>query len=255
MMRLLIVLLTTLIAPPVLAQNAADAYYDLTEMAKARVALQSSHGSQTNALILAEHLEIHSNDGDPLAVWEAQGWVGGDIQKLWFKTNGEYEPDEGRFEEAEVQGLYSRAVNPFWHLQVGLRHDIKPDPSRTYAVVGVQGVATYWFELDGQVFLSDQGDIFARLEAGYEFRITQRLMLQPQIELNGAFSDDEDISVGRGLSTVEAGLRLRYEFNREFAPYIGVSWRSAFGKTEDFIGVEGEDSDQVSWVAGIRFWF
>lgn len=255
MIRLLVVLLVALAASPTLAQNAADAYYDPAEMAKARAALKSGHGSQINTLILGERLEVHSNDGDPLTVWEAQGWIGSDIQKLWFKTEGEYETDEGRFEEAEVQALYSRAVNAFWDLQAGLRHDIKPDPSRTYAVIGAQGVAPYWFELDGQLFLSNEGDISARLEAEYEFRLTQRLMLQPRIELNAALSDDEDIGMGSGLSTTEAGLRLRYEITREFAPYVGVSWNRAFGKTEDFIRAEGEDSDQVSWVAGIRFWF
>ena len=224
-------------------------------MAEARNSLKSSHGSQISALFLGERLEYHSNDGDPLVVWEAQAWVGGDIQKLWFKTEGEYETDDGRFEEAEFQALYSRAVSSFWDLQAGVRYDIEPDPSRTYLVVGAQGLAPYWFELDGQLFLSDQGNLSARFEAEYEFRLAQRLLLQPRIELNGAFSDDEEIGVGSGLSTAEIGLRLRYEITREFAPYVGVSWNRAYGKTADFIRAEGEDSSQFSWVAGIRFWF
>ena len=255
MIRLFIIFLVAFSASPTVAQNAADAYYDPAEMAKARAALKSGHGGQISTLILGERLEYHLDDGDPLTVWEAQGWVGGDIQKLWFKTEGEYETDEGRFEEAEVQALYSRAVNPFWDLQAGVRRDIQPDPSRTYAVIGAQGVAPYWFELDGQLFLSDEGKVSARLEAEYEFRLTQRWMLQARVELNGAFSDDEDIGVGSGVSTAEAGLRLRYEVSREFAPYVGASWNRAFGKTEDLIRAEGEDSDQFSWVAGIRFWF
>lgn len=255
MIRLLMILLVTVAGSNTLAQHPADDHYDPTAMAKARAALKSGHGSQINTLVMVERLEYHSNDGDPLAVWEAQGWVGGDARKLWFKTEGEYEADHERFEEAEVQALYSQAITPFWDLQAGARHDIKPEPSRTYAVVGAQGVAPYWFEIDGQLFLSDEGDLSARLEAEYEFRLTQRLMLQPRIELNGAFSDDEELGVGSGLSTFEAGLRLRYEILREFAPYVGVSWNRAFGKTEDFIRAEGEDSDQVSWVAGIRFWF
>ncbi|MCR9259461.1 MAG: copper resistance protein B [Pseudomonadaceae bacterium] len=255
MNRVVISLLVTFIASSVFAQNAADAFYDPAEMAKARAALKSNHGGQLNSLILGERLEYQSNDGNPLSVWEAQGWVGGDIQKLWFKTEGEYEVDEGRFEEAEVQALYSRAISPFWDLQAGIRHDIKPDPSRNYAVIGAQGLAPYWFEFDGQLFMSDEGDLSARLEAEYEFRLTQRLMLQPRLELNGAFSDDEDIGVGSGLSTAAAGLRLRYEITREFAPYIGISWNRTFGKTQDFVRAEGEDSDQVSWVAGVRFWF
>ncbi len=143
-----------MLAGRVFAQNAADEFYDADEMAKARAALKSGHGSQINSLILGERFEYQSNHGEALAVWEAQGWIGNDIEKFWVKTEGEYELDEGRFEEAEVQALYSRAVSPFWDLQIGVRHDIKPDPSRTYAVIGAQGLAPHWFELDGQLFLS-----------------------------------------------------------------------------------------------------
>lgn len=255
MIPLLLTLLLSLAATPVLAQNAADSYYDPTEMAKAREALKSEHGDQINTLILGERLEYQSNDGDSLMVWEAQAWLGGDSEKLWFKTEGEYDAEHGRFEEAELQALYSKAVSPFWDLQIGIRHDFEPEPTRTYAVAGAQGLAPYWFELDGQLMLSDKGDLSVRLEAEYEFRISQRLILQPRLELNGSFSDDEDVSVGSGLSTAQAGLRLRYEISREFAPYVGVSWNRAFGRTEDFVNAEGEDSDQVALVAGIRFWY
>jgi len=239
----------------VLAQNAADAFYDPAEMAKARTALKMGHGSQINTLILGERLEYHSNDGNALTVWEGQGWVGGDTQKLWFKTEGEYAVEESRVEEAELEVLYSRAVSPFWELQAGLRQDIKPSPSRTYAVIGTQGLAPYWFEFDGALFLSNQGDISARIEAEYEFRLSQRLLLQPRVELNAAFSDDEAISVGSGLSSIQAGLRLRYEVAREFAPYVGIAWVRSFGETKDFQRIDGEDVNQVSIVAGVRFWF
>ena len=243
------------LTPDAFAQNAADAYYDPEEMAESRAALKANHGAQINSLVLGERLEYHSNDGDPVIVWEGQGWIGGDLQKLWVKTEGEYTTNEDRFEEAELQALYSRAISPFWELQAGIRHDIKPDPSRSYAVIGVQSLAPYWFELNGALFLSDEGDISTRLEAEYEFRLTQRMMLQPRIELNAAFSDDEAIGVGSGLSTAEAGLRLRYEVAREFAPYVGVSWSRSFRNTKDIRRVDGEDTSQVSFVAGMRFWF
>lgn len=242
-------------ATPAIAQHAADDYYDPLEMAKARAALKASHGNQINTLIIGERLEYLSGEGKPLAVWEGQGWVGKDLQKLWVKTEGEYNIEDSEFEEAEVQALYSRAISPFWDLQAGLRHDINPNPSRTYAVVGAQGLAPYWFELDGAFFLSDEGDVSVRLEAEYEIRFTQRLILQPRIELNAAFSDDDDIGVGSGLSTAQAGLRLRYEVRREFAPYVGVSWNRAFGNTKDFKQAAGENTSEVSWIAGVRFWF
>lgn len=255
MTRIVLAILIYCNTGQLLAQNAADAYYDPAEMAKAREALKAEHGNQINALILGERLEYQPNEGDPMAVWEAQAWVGGDIQKLWFKTEGEYNTEEGQFDEAELQALYSRAVSPFWDLQIGIRHHFRPDPTLTYAVVGAHGLAPYWFELDGQVFFSDEGDVSARLEAEYEFRLTQKLKLQPRIELNGAFSDNESISMGSGLSTAEAGLRLRYDISRGFSPYVGVSWSQTFGKTEEFVRANGEDSNRTAWVAGIRFWF
>ena len=149
----------------------------------------------------------------------------------------------------------SSAISSFWDLQGGLRHDIKPSPSRSYGVIGVQGLAPYWFEVDAALFLSDKGDLSARLEAEYEIRLTQRAVLQPRVELNGSFSDDRAIDVGSGLSTADFGLRLRYEVAREFAPYIGVSYTRSFGDTKDFQRDDGDDTDQVSFVAGLRFWF
>ena len=238
-----------------IAQNAADRYYEPAEMAAARTAVKQEHGSQFTSLIMAERLEYHLNDGEPEIVWDAQVWIGGDIHKFWFKTEGDYATEGERFEEAEIQALYSRAISPFWDLQVGVRHDVKPNPSRSYAVIGAQGLSPYWFALDGALFLSDKGIISVRLEAEYEFRLSQRLLMQPRVEFNAAFSDDEEIGIGSGLSTVEVGLRLRYEVVRELAPYIGVSWARSFGDTAAFQRAVGEDTDQVSIVAGVRFWF
>ncbi len=255
MIRALALAACTGLASPGFAQNAADAYHDPEEMAAARAALKSGHGDQINALLLVERLERRSNEGEPLMILEGQGWIGGDLRKLWIKTEVEYDAEEGRVEEAEVQALYSHAIAPFWDFQAGLRRDIRPGPSRAYAVVGAQGLAPYWIEMDVQLFLSDEGDASARLEAEYEILLTQRLALQPSVELSVAFSDDEDAGVGSGPSTVEAGLRLRYEVIREFAPYVGVSWDRAFGDTRDLAEADGEDGDRVSWVAGARFWF
>ena len=254
--RLLASSLAVIAASSTLAEpHPADAYYDPAAMAEARQALKDSHGNQTSTLILGERLEYLSNGDDPLTVWEGQGWIGGDINKLWFKTEGEYANDEGGFEEVEIQALYSRAIAPFWDVQAGIRYDVDPSPSRAHAVVGVQGLTPYWFELDSQIFMSEEGNTAARLEAEYEFRLTQRWMLQPRMELNAAFANDEETGQGSGLSTLQAGLRLRYEVTREFAPYFGVSWQRSFGNTRDFARAEGEDSEQLSWVAGVRFWF
>lgn len=256
-MRQLIILALLGLVPinSVLAQNAADAYWGEAQMAASRDALKKNNGGQTNSLILVERIESQIRNGDAEAVWEAQGWIGGDINKAWLKTEGEFSDEDSRFEEAELQALYSRAISPFWDVQFGVRHDFRPDPSRNYAVVGFQGLAPYWFEVDAQVFLSDQGDVSVRLEGEYELRLTQRLILQPRVELNAAFSDDAEIGVGAGLSEVDVGLRLRYEIRREFAPYLGVSWNRQFGATQALLVAEDRSIDEFAWVAGLRMWF
>ncbi|MEL7537057.1 MAG: copper resistance protein B [Pseudomonadota bacterium] len=254
MTRLLLVAGAAVMAAPALAQTAADDYYDPEEMAAARKQLYAGHGAQINSLILAEQFEWLNNDDDALA-WEAQAWVGGDINKFWFKTEGEYSTDESTFEAAEWQFLYSRAIHAFWDIQAGIRLDPEPGPARQYGVVSLQGLAPYWFEIDAALFLSDRGDLSARLEAEYELRLTQRLILQPKIELDLAASDDVATGVFSGLNTLEAGVRLRYEIRREFAPYIGVLHESALGDARDAVKAAGGDASDTMLIAGLRFWY
>lgn len=227
---------------------APDPAYE-ARMAKARDALYANHGNQLVSLVLGERLETQFGDGDDSTVWEAQGWYGGDLRKWWWKTEGDYGHGEGAFEEVELQSLYSRAVASFWDVQVGVRMDLEPTPLRTYATLGVQGVAPYWFELDAALFLSDRGDLSARLEAEYELRLTQRLLLQPRVELNVALTQDTARGVDDGLNDVEAGLRLRYEVRREFAPYLGAVWARDGG------GLGEDASSGLRLVGGFRFWF
>lgn len=253
--RFLLVIAVGLVAlSPSQAQNAADTYYDPQAMEQARKALQHEAGGLTNYFFQANRLEVQSNEGAGLMFWEARGWVGGDYQRLWIKTEGEY-AEGGKLEEAEIQGLYSRAISPFFDFQAGVRQDVAPGTQRTFGVVGIQGLAPYWFELDTALFVSHEGDVSARFEAEYELLFTQRLIFQPRVELNFAFQDVEELAIGSGLSTAEAGARLRYEFKREIAPYIGVSWTRSTGRTADFLRREGGDPGRLSIVAGLRLWF
>ncbi|MCK5744684.1 MAG: copper resistance protein B [Oricola sp.] len=213
------------------------------------------HGGQTLWYVEGERLEYQSNEGDPVFLWDAQGWYGGDRNRLWLKTEGEYDFDADEFEEAEIQALWSRPVSRYFDFQAGLRHDFAPGDDRTFAVAGVQGMLPYLFEIDAALFVSDDGDVEARVETEYEFLITQRLILQPRAELNFAAQDIEEYGVGSGLSSAEVGARLRYEIRRQFAPYVGVSWSRAVGDAADFARAEGEDPGAVSLVAGVRTWF
>jgi copper resistance protein B len=195
-----------------------------------------------------------SDEGEQAYAWEAQGWIGTDYDKLFFKSEGE-QPLDAPLEKAEVQVLYSRLISDFWDAQVGVRYDFEPDPERAYAVLGLQGLAPQFFEIDTALFVSEKGDVSARFEAEYELLITQQLVLQPVAELNVGVQEVDELGLGSGPTDVELGLRLRYEFTREFAPYIGVHYERDLFDTADFTRDEGEEVDAVSLVAGVRIFF
>jgi len=216
-------------------------------------ALAASKDDPVLAKVMIDQLEVRSTDGPDPWVLDAQAWIGQDLNKLWFKT--EVEKVGSETEEAELQALYSRAIAPYWDFQVGWRHDFKPDPSRDWLAVGVEGLAPYWFEVDAAVFIGGNSQVAARVEAEYEWMFTQKWVLSPELEVNMHSEDDESTGVGSGVSDLELGLRLRYEVRREFAPYIGVNWTKLFGNTADFAREEGEDTDDFQIVFGVRAWF
>ncbi|SDN77304.1 copper resistance protein B [Pseudomonas jinjuensis] len=204
--------------------------------------------------LLIQRLESRLHGNDHALAWEAQGWYGTDYRKLRLKLEGERDAG-GPTTDNEVQLLYQRMVADFWDLQAGVRHDDQPGPSRSYAVLGVQGLAPQWFEVDANLFVSERGDPSLRLESEYEVLLTQRLILQPSLEYNLALADDRDIGVGAGGSELELGLRLRYEIRREFAPYFGYQWNRLYGRNGDIARSEGEDDEEGQWVVGVRMWF
>ena len=203
--------------------------------------------------IQGDRVEYRAREGADGYLWDVQGYYGGDINKFWFKSEGEGsfgEPIEG----AEVQALWSRAIAPFFDFQAGVRQDLT-GPERTHAVIGIQGIAPYKFEVDAAAFISSKGDVTARIEGELDQRITQRLILQPRAELALSAQDIPELGVGAGIDRIEAGLRLRYEFAREFAPYIGISQEWRIGGSADFARAEGEDPSVTNYVVGVRFWF
>ena len=235
--------------------HAADIVFGAEPMAEAREELRKTHGDMRAYRLGVDQFEVVLRNGRDGYAWEdLHFWYGGDIDRLWIKSAGEGEFD-GAVERAEVQALWSRAISPFFDVQAGVRYDVRPDPERAYLVLGVQGLAPYWFEVDGALFVSHRGDITARLEGEYDQRITQRLILQPRVELELALQDVPALGIGSGLSNAEAGLRLRYEIVPEFAPYVGVQYERAFGDTARFSRAAGEDVGGWSLVMGVRAWF
>ncbi|MEZ5933073.1 MAG: copper resistance protein B [Alphaproteobacteria bacterium] len=186
--------------------------------------------------------------------WDAQAWIGGDINKLALKSEGELVLDEDELEEAEVQALYSRQISDFFDVVVGGRHDFEPE-GEWFGVIGLQGLAPYSYEVDTALFISEDADVTGRFEAEYEILVTQKLVLQPSLETNLNFEEVGGSGLGFAFDDVELGLRLRYEIVREIAPYVGVNWERALGDAADELRDEGEDVDSFAGVAGIRFWF
>jgi copper resistance protein B len=206
-------------------------------------------------LLLIDQLEYRLQDGDDLFAWEGQGRIGNDRNKAVLKSEGEYRIAPHDFESAEFQLLYQRLISDFFDLQGGLRYDLEPSPSRAFAVLGINGLAPGWLEVDASLFVSEEANVSVRLEADYDILLTQRLVLQPAAELNLAFGNDRDIAIASGFNDIELGLRLRYEILREFAPYVGVNWERKLGNTADLARDEGEDDDALAAVVGLRIFF
>lgn len=245
--------------PPAAARaapaHAADLLFDPAAMAASRKQLLAENGDVRITAVLIDSIEASFGDGEKGYSWNVQGYTGGDINRFWWKTEGEGAFD-GKLHDAEMQALYSRAVAPFWDVQAGVRQDLRPDgDDTTHLTVGVQGVAPYWFEIGAAAFLSTEGDLTARVEAEYDQRITRKWILQPAIELSLSASDVPELEIGSGLTSVTAGLRLRYEIRKEFAPYAGLEWSRSLGGTADYARARGDDVDATRLVVGIKAWF
>ena len=193
-----------------------------------------------------------SADGD-FSTYDAQAWFGTTYRRLVVKAEGDYAG--GSLEESNTEFLYSRAITSYWDAQLGLRADFGTDPDKQWLALGLQGLAPYWFEIDATAYFSEGGSTALSLEAEYDFLLTQRLILQPRAELDFHGKRDEAAKVGSGLSAAVAGLRLRYEFSRQFAPYIGVEWAGKFGETADFVRATGGSAHDTRVMAGLRVWF
>ncbi|MCH4899548.1 copper resistance protein B [Pseudomonas sp. B707] len=211
------------------------------------------HDSAINTYFLADKLEWQDADDASTLAWDLSGWIGGDIDRLWLRSEGER--SNGKTEDAEIQALWGHAISPWWDVVSGVRQDFKPGAPQTWAAFGLQGMALYNFEAEATAFLGENGQSAVRLEGDYDILLTNRLILQPTAELNVYGKNDPQRGIGSGLANTEAGLRLRYEIRREFAPYIGVTWNRTYGNTADYAREEGEDRSEARLVLGVRLWF
>jgi copper resistance protein B len=205
----------------------------------------------TLGMIKVDQLEHIVSSANPTA-WEGDAWYGGDFEKIWLRSEGEHE--DGRL-DARTELFWDHAFAGFWDWQLGARRDSGLDADRHWAAFGVRGIAPYWFEIEATAYAGEQGRTAFRLRTEYEILVTQQLILQPELEMNGYGKSDPQRDVGSGLSDAQFGLRLRYEICREFAPYVGVVWQHRFGDAARFARIDGRDPVDAQLVAGIRFWF
>lgn len=211
------------------------------------------HDQSINSLFLLDQLEYQDADDGSTLAWDATGWIGGDINRLWLRSSGER--TNGVTEAAEVQALYGRSISPWWDVVAGVRQDFLPKAAQTWAAFGIQGLALYAFEAEATAFIGENGQAAARFEGDYDILLTNRLILQPTAEVNFYSKNDPQRGVGSGLANTEVGFRLRYEVVREFAPYIGLTWNRNYGATADRVREERGDVDEARLVAGIRVWY
>lgn len=240
-------------APPAPTTPAAARFYDPAAMARADRHMRAMHGGMRFHQVIFNLAEMQVRRGRDGYRWDGEGWFGGDIDRLVVKSEGE--GTLGGDGTAEVQALYARAIDPYWNAQVGVRQDLGSGARRTYATVGVEGLAPYWFDVEGALFVSDRGDVLARGSAWYDQRITQRAILQPRIEVNLAARDMPSSRIGAGLTSTEIGVRLRYEIRREFAPYVGLSWERRYGATARYARADGDRAGGAALSLGVRVWF
>jgi len=178
-------------------------------------------------------------------------FYGGDYHKLWVDVEGEKGLKNSKWLLKRADLLFVRAISSFWDLRAGLGYAGSNEGGRSKLVLGVKGLAPYWFEVDANLNLTNKGELYGKLEAEYDLLLTQRLILQPNLKVLASTKKIEPLEVGSGLSKTELALRLRYEIKREFAPYVGISWERHFGQTKEMVG----ERDLINFLVGLKTWF
>ena len=207
------------------------------------------------AHVLFDQLEDRTNGMDHKFRWDGEGWIGTDMNKLWIKSEGAV--SNGSMSDGDQEFLYDRPIPHmrYFDAQVGVREDLDSGPSRTWAAVGIEGLAPYFFEFAPTLYIGKGGDVAGRINASYQLLFTQRLIAEPEVEMNFYSQNDPARNIGSGLSEIDTGIRLRYEFSRKFAPYVGFAYNGAYGDTATYAQQHGESTSNPNFVFGIRAWY
>ncbi|WP_244141617.1 copper resistance protein B [Burkholderia gladioli] len=216
-------------------------------------ALHDMGDTELHSYFVFDQLEWQRRAAGGTLNWNGNGWIGGDLDRLWLRTEGSRVGS--RLEDAEIQALWGHSITPWWHLIAGVRHDFRPSAAQTWLAFGIQGLALYNFESEVTAFVGQRGQASLRVEGRYDLLITNRLILQPSLEANLFAKNDAARGQGAGLGDTSLGLRLRYEVDRQFAPYLGISWDRSYGNSARMVVREGGRRSELSVLAGVRVWF
>jgi copper resistance protein B len=232
------------------AEPAPDVMPDMANQAmSARMGMDDT---ATIGKVMLDQLELAGGSAATALAWDGQAWYGGDYDKVWLKTQGS--PDPGNLDTSRNELLWDHAFTRWWDLQSGVRYDVGHGPARGWAAVGIEGLAAYWFDVEATVYAGEAGRTAARLRIEHDVLITQRLIVQPEVEANFYGKPDAAREVGSGLSDLQLGLRVRYEIRRELAPYVGVAWRRDLDAAARIARGSGAGADGLQWVAGLHVW-
>jgi copper resistance protein B len=233
--------------PPITDEDRAAAFPKLDDHG------HTVHDRALHSYVLFDQLELQTGKGAATGSWDTRGWIGGDVNRFWFRTEGD--AGSGGVSEGQAHALIGRAIHRWWDVVAGVRQDFRPGPARTWAAVGIQGLAPYWFEVEATAYVGAAGRTHFRFETEYELLLTNRLVLQPLVEVEIYGKDDPERHIAAGLSSAETGVRVRYEVRREFAPYVGVTWHRKLFGTADLAKAAGKDAGGARFTTGVRVWF
>jgi copper resistance protein B len=255
MIRIVLTLLLLALAP--IAARAQEEVPPVTDADRAAafpgVDGHPFHDSALHHFVLFDQLEWQSLDGGDSGSWDTKGWIGGDRNRVWFRTEGDVR--DASFAATQTHVLFGRAVARWWDVVAGVRQDVRPGPAQTWAAIGLQGIAPYWFDVQATAYVGASGRTHFRFESEYDLLVTNRLVFQPLLETEIYGKSDPEHGFGAGLATLDIGLRLRYEIRRELAPYLGLVWSRKFFGTADFAEAAGETAAGARLAVGVRTWF
>jgi copper resistance protein B len=205
--------------------------------------------------VLFDQLEDRTNGPGNELRWDGQDWIGTDMNKFWFKSEGF--GTATNVQDGDVEALYDRPIPRlrYFDAQAGIREDLDSYPSRTWAALGLEGLAPFYFQLAPTIYIRNGGNLAARIVGSYDLLLTQHWILQPEAELNFYNKDDPARLIGSGLSDIDTGIRLRYEITRKFAPYIGFAYNGKYGNTAIYARSASTGTSNPRFVFGLRLWY